>query len=250
MSRDIRRVPLDFDAPHETWWGYVRPKELRLPDCPACDGRGYTPAAQWLDAIAFLITMLGDDALYARAGKEIHPWLDNLGNAPGRGFFPMRVSDDIHELLRGLADRDGPDFMGWGGNSWAVFAKLREAAGLGEKWGYCPTCDGEGKNPTPEQQAAHDAWTKTDPPTGEGWQMWQTVSEGGPASPVFPTAGALAEWLTTEEAGRDQMPDFPSAMRFVEAGWAPSGGTFRGEMLTGTVLVGKVTDPAPDDQCE
>jgi len=39
-----------------------------------------------------------------------------------------------------------------------------------------------------------DAWVGTDPPTGEGFQLWETTSEGSPVSPVFETDEALAEW--------------------------------------------------------
>lgn len=35
------------------------------------------------------------------------------------------------------------------------------------------------------------------PPSGEGWQLWETVTEGSPVSPVFGTAEELAEWLST-----------------------------------------------------
>lgn len=29
---------------------------------------------------------------------------------------------------------------------------------------------------------------------GDGWQLWETTSEGSPQSPVFATADELAEW--------------------------------------------------------
>jgi hypothetical protein len=32
-------------------------------------------------------------------------------------------------------------------------------------------------------------------PEGDGWQMWETVSEGSPISPVFATPEELARWL-------------------------------------------------------
>lgn len=34
----------------------------------------------------------------------------------------------------------------------------------------------------------------TEQPRGRGWQLWETVSEGSPMSPVFESAQALAEW--------------------------------------------------------
>lgn len=35
---------------------------------------------------------------------------------------------------------------------------------------------------------------KVDPPEGEGWQLWETTTEGAPVSPVFRTPEELAEW--------------------------------------------------------
>jgi hypothetical protein len=35
-------------------------------------------------------------------------------------------------------------------------------------------------------------------PTGEGWQVWETVSEGAPITPVFATDEELIDWLVTE----------------------------------------------------
>ena len=62
----------------------------------------------------------------------------------------------------------------------------------------CPTCRGSGIHP--EAQAAHDAWTETDPPAGPGWQLWETTSEGSPISPVFGTPEALARWCADTRA--------------------------------------------------
>ena len=33
-----------------------------------------------------------------------------------------------------------------------------------------------------------------DPPTGEGYQLWETTSEGSPCSPVFASMDGLCEW--------------------------------------------------------
>jgi hypothetical protein len=33
-----------------------------------------------------------------------------------------------------------------------------------------------------------------DPPKGEGYQLWETTTEGSPVSPVFETLEALCEW--------------------------------------------------------
>ena len=86
----------------------------------------------------------------------------------------------------------------------------------------CSTCGGSAELGTPEQRAAQEDWKPTEPPTGEAWQMWQTVSEGGPCSPVFASAEGLATWMTTKAEGNSRASSFEAAMRFIEAGWAPS----------------------------
>jgi hypothetical protein len=64
-----------------------------------------------------------------------------------------------------------------------------------------------------------DAWWengRTDPPTGEGYQVWETVSQGSPISPVFATEEAVAAWLVQQGNSED------GAREFVRLGWAPS----------------------------
>jgi hypothetical protein len=90
----------------------------------------------------------------------------------------------------------------------------------------CSHCAGHGSMEAyPGQRAEAEAWERTEPPTGEGWQLWETVSEGSPISPVFATAEDLAQWLTTPAARRGAMREpmgIEAARRFVQAGWAPS----------------------------
>lgn len=54
-----------------------------------------------------------------------------------------------------------------------------------------------------------------------GWQMYSTVSEGTPVSPVFATKDELAAWLSSPEAGREQVSP-QAAAAFVAEGWAPT----------------------------
>lgn len=42
---------------------------------------------------------------------------------------------------------------------------------------------------------AASMWQREEPPTGPGFQLWETTSEGSPISPVFPTLDALCTWL-------------------------------------------------------
>jgi len=61
---------------------------------------------------------------------------------------------------------------------------------------YCVNCKGEGsiENLDNEAVSRYDSWKPREPPAGHGWQLWETVSEGSPISPVFSTPENLAEW--------------------------------------------------------
>ena len=89
----------------------------------------------------------------------------------------------------------------------------------------CLVCEGEGAIwPSEEAEALYEAWQSYEPPAGEGYQIWETVSEGSPISPVFSTALDLARHMSTTRWGADI--DGQSAdnwLAFIEGpGWAPS----------------------------
>jgi hypothetical protein len=103
----------------------------------------------------------------------------------------------------------------------------------------CPTCNGHASIEKYEgQRAEAEAWEPTQPPKGEGWQLWETVSEGSPISPAFATAEELARWMSSPaytwgavKTDADR-PTYETALRFVMAGWAP---TLVGSPQTGVV---------------
>lgn len=101
-----------------------------------------------------------------------------------------------------------------------------------------PDCTGEGSVwRDGEHRAAHESWARTEPPTGEGWQLWETVSEGSPKSPVFATADELASWMSDPERGRDWVPGDVAA-KFIADGWAPRLVGSGGDVMSGVEFVG------------
>ncbi len=59
----------------------------------------------------------------------------------------------------------------------------------------CARCGGTGKIwPTPEIRQKYEGWEKEDPPTGDGYQLWEDCSEGSPVSPVFASLDELCAW--------------------------------------------------------
>ena len=86
----------------------------------------------------------------------------------------------------------------------------------------CSACKGSGHNLATEQIA--DDWTPEEPPSGEGWQMWETTSEGSPISPVFATAEDLAHWLAETGASSfgAMTATYEQWLAMGRSGWAPS----------------------------
>ena len=65
---------------------------------------------------------------------------------------------------------------------------------------------------------------KIDPLPGEGWQMWETETEGSPMSPVFKTPEGLAQWLVDNRASASgyQTATYDEWFAMIKKGWAPS----------------------------
>ena len=65
---------------------------------------------------------------------------------------------------------------------------------------------------------------KIGPPKGDGWQMWETTTEGSPISPVFSTPEELAHWLANNKASAcgSQTASYESWLAMIKKGWAPT----------------------------
>lgn len=95
----------------------------------------------------------------------------------------------------------------------------------GAHYGYCGICNGEGEIwESAQAKYDYENWERVEPPTGEGWQMWETVSDGSPVSPVFKTPEELARWLTNNpnNSVTDGTPYEAWLSMITGPGWAPS----------------------------
>lgn len=89
-------------------------------------------------------------------------------------------------------------------NQWIVVRAECKRLGHPE---ICSKCGGEGSLwPSPEIKKQSEDWTDTEPLADEGFQLWETTSEGSPVSPVFATIEELCEWCAVNATtfGRDR----------------------------------------------
>jgi hypothetical protein len=78
------------------------------------------------------------------------------------------------------------------GDCWpCVKAKLKRMG----KSALCAHCKGNGDIwLLPKYRKLAEAWKDVEPPTGGGFQLWETTSDGSPISPVFATLDELCEY--------------------------------------------------------
>lgn len=262
MGREIRRVPLDFEWElNKRWEGFLNPLGKACPEDQKTCFNGETSASQWLSALLRILVVAADDALDGgkrkeRGGNFPHPYLVELPTAPtyeipknkdrevyarewarrtrDRENFVLPPSKDLADLVSGFTEPDSylKSFLG-GSANFEIRKALIVAAKLDpETWGICPVCKGQAMDPA--VQEAYDAWEETPPPEGEGWQLWETVSEGSPVSPVLPTREAFIEYLMSLGSTRS------AAEAFVTQGWVPSGVSMGGGPIVSGIEAAEV----------
>jgi len=213
MGRELKRVALNFEWPlNKPWDGYINPYYKQ---CQECDGSGSTMASKRLEDLVSLLMLSGDDA----KRNQCHPYFRNI---PLHNSSDKICDNGMLELTTGLAGRSSSFFGHDGCDRWEAINKIITAAGLDHKtWGRCPICKGDGIEPSSKEK--YEKWTPTEPDSGDGYQIWETVSEGSPISPVFTTAEKLAQYMSTTHFGADSGSSYETWLKFINGpGWAPS----------------------------
>jgi hypothetical protein len=256
MGRQIRRVPLDFKHPMgKVWTGFVNPHKYAR-QCPHCEGIAVNAATKELydtfydsnghgsrwdyirDRQGNAIDTIGDcrrwcdaitqdecDALYEEGrlnGNRTHDWVKKEGadhyhwvEKPG---FVRPTAAEINAANAPSARGMGHDAI----NMWILIKARAKRLGV---YGECEHCDGEGHLwDSEEDKIAYESWKDYGPPEGEGWQVWETVSEGSPITPVFGTPEELIDYLVDVGTSWGQKYSRQAATAFVtsERGWVPS----------------------------
>jgi len=211
--RTIKRVPLNFNwTLNQAWKGYLNPYKAYL-DCKACDSSGMNPKTKKLSDDWY--THLRTDGLDGW-GKHLEQE-DVQALIDGDRLWDFTRTPRNEEQLKIVKEK-----LARGENSWLPFNNgyvptAEEVNNWNKKgfghdsinqwicvearakrmgiYGYCEHCKGEGYIPVSNELVKlHEEWKKYEPPTGPGYQLWETCSEGSPISPVFETPEMLAKW--------------------------------------------------------
>lgn len=213
MGRLCKRVPLDFSWPMKTLWiGYVNP--YNSVDCPYCEN-GYSAKAQAIREEVYphlkgdycrVPNPYREDMCYNPHSKEHNMTQDEVDY-----FMSKQHKVEMDQVNRVMASQ----FPDAEKITPEIFSKLSliifdltyaldrwmiEYHSEKEGWdSSCPHCHGEGRLfLNDEIKRLHEEFTWVEPPTGEGYQMWEDTSEGSPITPVFRTAEELAEYCERE----------------------------------------------------
>jgi len=98
-------------------------------------------------------------------------------------------------------------------HEWAEEYELWKAGNHPDQQKYNPGCPFWEWHGPPPRPGCHRPEFESEP---THYQIYETVSEGTPTSPIFATLGEMKEWLIEQDYSRH------AASRFINSGWAPS----------------------------
>ncbi len=192
----VKRVPSDFSWPlGVVWHGYENPWPGPVA-CYLCKASGLNPASK-------------------RIFDSFKSWAPKLTKEESKALLETGVTPvEILKIKQRAKGSDTP----------LLRRTLSEIRGKRKGvWGDCLQCKGEGyiPNPNPAVATLYEGvdlfmeWRQTEPPVGEGWQVWDDP-EGMPISPVFKTAKELALWCDRELEDQDVGPWEEWVLQFSE----------------------------------
>lgn len=221
MSRNLKRVPIDFNWPmKQTWKGYLNPYHSQK--CVSCDQTGLNPETlkidkEWysFDNSKWIYTTpnrryndLAHSYHITESEIEALVKLGRLSDFYGNRmqFFDekknywykmengkrVKTEKPIFPTPEQVNEWNKIGFGHDGLNKWICVETRARELGV---YGLCEFCKGSGEIWQSEKvKRQSDRWKSFNPPIGEGYQLWEDTSEGSPDSPVFETLEELCEW--------------------------------------------------------
>lgn len=240
MGREVKRVPMDFNHPlREVWGGYINPYLDKMDDCPACEGKGGSYLYLALQALWY-----GYGKEYALSiamkyqnEKSRDEAVEFISNMPDKWILNLEQVDvqclwdngrlwgfgrkDIGDLCPNAEDVNkwamGHIMAHDGLNSFIAISNRCDILGY-EK--FCEQCDGDGSIFfDPKDKIAYENWEPIEPPYGDGYQLWETVSEGSPVSPVFESSRDLSFWMMESGYEEWQYMDVRNGKMYLPSGF-------------------------------
>lgn len=263
MGYQVRRVAIDFDWPlDEPWIGFCLPvcddvDEGGEAPCSACDTSGWSPKSrsiirQWhgspepFDPVAHGYDLFAEDdpLVISKAVRDFTVYNHLNGIEPVGEALATQCREVIRhwnsslrffvsiEDIRGMLRRaNKPEAETFTVTDW----KKRMSETLDGVYEYhlphvraeregrdpaCACCKGKS---VLKMAAEGDVQAGDEPPVGDGWQLWETVTAGSPVTPVFATSRALAEHLVDTGRSGSRPASREDWITFVEGpGWAPT----------------------------
>lgn len=141
--------------------------------------------------------------LYAQARFVPTVIIEVLGSKSGMDYaghgFRQKELKMGRELKRVPMDFDWPRGVIWPGYMGSICSAIHRAVGKTYSGDICELCHLYCKHINKEMDKYKEC-PKNDrgngPPAGDGYQLWETTSEGSPQSPVFETLEKLCEWCS------------------------------------------------------
>lgn len=234
------KVPFDPESTGSKPFGANHPAILELAErnVKACKEKGYFIGNIEQEAARLSQTCFDNqwschlsqedvDALIkeGRLYEITHTWEQGKGWKP-KNPAPVVTAEMVNELSVSGRIHDST-------NSYICIKAKCEKNGQER---LCSECHGEGIIwPCTEDEVRYEEWEAEEPPTGEAYQLWETVSEGSPVSPPFATPEELASWLVMNDTSVTKDTTYDQWMKFINGpGWAPSAIIVNGVMKSGT----------------
>lgn len=225
---------------HDEWYGYVAFDPISTGSIP------FTPETSAIRALAEHNVGRSTD-FYGTGDGPIQKEAERLARLFNRSWSHHLHQDDVDALwAEGRLTDFNPNWRDRGNegltspsaaevNLWSLTGMghdgIKNAICIREKCkrlGYpllCANCQGDGELwPSAEAKALYENWQQIEPPTGEGYQLWETVSEGSPISPVFPSKDTFIDYLISQGYSEG------AAEQFAEKGFAVSMATANGRL--------------------
>ena len=229
MGRELKKVALDFVWPiGQIWKGFLNPYNSQ--ECKSCNGNGLNEETSKIDEewYSFETSDYVPNPFRPECRYNKAAWSNNLTQDDVQALLDgNRLWDFTRRPINKQQREDVKKELAEGRNSWLPYdngytptaKEVNEwnLKGMGHdainKWlcvkakakklgvyGECEHCNGEGHIFQSEAiETLHGNCEPVEPPTGEGFQLWETTSEGSPSSPVFETLDLLCEYLEAEK---------------------------------------------------